>query len=143
MNFIERIIGELLDQNADLSQTALVLPGKRPVVFIKKILSEKGYSGLLPEFFTIEELISDIAGKPEMQERRERSINAGKGRGESEAGPEEGGRSTANSAARGRAQEKRSRRWDSGFRWPAPRPRNRGIRGSGISRGDRFSSRRS
>ena len=67
MNFINRIIGELLSKNADLSQTVLVLPGKRPVVFIKKILSESGYSGLLPEFFTIEELIAEIAGKPEIK----------------------------------------------------------------------------
>jgi len=44
----------LLDKSKDLSDFLLVIPGKRPVVFIKEILKEKNYNGILPEFFTIE-----------------------------------------------------------------------------------------
>ena len=40
----------------------LILPGKRPAVFIKRILSQKNYNGILPKFQTIDELISEISG---------------------------------------------------------------------------------
>jgi hypothetical protein len=43
------------------------LPGKRPIVFIRQILEENNYSGFLPNFFTIEELIVDIADKQPIQ----------------------------------------------------------------------------
>lgn len=66
-SFLNRIITELLFQNKDLSQFTIVLPGKRPVVFIKRILAEKKYSGLLPDFLTIEELIQKIAGQQPIQ----------------------------------------------------------------------------
>lgn len=62
MTFIERIITDLLAKNKDLSSTAIILPGKRPVVFIKKILKEKQYQGFLPEFLTIDDLIKKISG---------------------------------------------------------------------------------
>ncbi|WP_417428964.1 PD-(D/E)XK nuclease family protein [Halpernia sp.] len=61
MKFLNKIIDDLLEKSEDLSNFNLVLPGKRPVVFIKRILSEKGYSGFLPQFFTIEELLKSIA----------------------------------------------------------------------------------
>ncbi|UJF29719.1 PD-(D/E)XK nuclease family protein [Kaistella sp. 97-N-M2] len=67
MKFLQKIITELLDQNPDLSRVNIVLPGKRPIVFIKKILREKQYSGFLPNFFTIEDLIKDISGKQHVQ----------------------------------------------------------------------------
>ncbi|MBW8362197.1 MAG: PD-(D/E)XK nuclease family protein [Kaistella sp.] len=67
MKFLNKIITELLSQNGDLSDFSIVLPGKRPIVFIKKILREKQYSGFLPEFFTIEDLIQEIAGKQSFQ----------------------------------------------------------------------------
>lgn len=67
MEFLNRIVTTLLDEHADLSRYALVLPGKRPVVFIKKILQEKRYSGLLPDFYTIEELIGEISAKTEIK----------------------------------------------------------------------------
>lgn len=67
MNFLSKIISEILSKQKDLSKTALVLPGKRPVVFIRRILAEKKYSGLLPDFYTIEELISEIAEKQELK----------------------------------------------------------------------------
>ena len=67
MKFLNKIITELLSQNSDLSQFNIVLPGKRPVVFIKKILKEKQYSGFLPNFFTVEDLISDLSGKQHLQ----------------------------------------------------------------------------
>lgn len=67
MKFLNKIITELLSQNLDLSQFNIVLPGKRPVVFIKKILKEKQYSGFLPNFFTVEDLIRDLSGKQHLQ----------------------------------------------------------------------------
>ncbi|WP_209389322.1 PD-(D/E)XK nuclease family protein [Chryseobacterium sp. RR2-3-20] len=60
MKFLNKIIDELLFQNKDLSQFNIVLPGKRPIVFIRQILEDRQYSGFLPEFYTIEELITKI-----------------------------------------------------------------------------------
>lgn len=54
-------------QNTDLSQFNIVLPGKRPIVFIRQILEENNYSGFLPSFFTIEELIVDIVNLQQIQ----------------------------------------------------------------------------
>ena len=67
MKFLNKIITELLAQDTDLSNFNIVLPGKRPLVFIKRILKEKQYSGMLPNFFTIEDLIKDIADKQPVQ----------------------------------------------------------------------------
>lgn len=67
MKFLNKIIDELLAQNSDLSQFSIVLPGKRPIVFIRQILEENNYSGFLPDFFTIEELIIDIVDKQPIQ----------------------------------------------------------------------------
>lgn len=67
MKFLNKIITELLSQNEDLSSFNIVLPGKRPIVFIKKILTEKKYSGFLPNFFTVEDLVNDISGKQPVQ----------------------------------------------------------------------------
>ena len=67
MKFLNKIIGELLQQNADLSNFNIVLPGKRPIVFIRQILEEYNYSGFLPSFFTIEELIGDIVNQQTIQ----------------------------------------------------------------------------
>jgi len=60
LKFLNKIIDELLIQNTDLSQFNIVLPGKRPIVFIRQILEENNYSGFLPNFYTIEELIINI-----------------------------------------------------------------------------------
>lgn len=60
MKFLNKIIDELLSQNKDLSQFNIVLPGKRPIVFIRQILEDRQYSGFLPDFYTIEELITKI-----------------------------------------------------------------------------------
>lgn len=67
MKFLNKIIDELLAQNTDLSVFNIVLPGKRPIVFIRQILEENNYSGFLPNFFTIEELIDRIADKLPIQ----------------------------------------------------------------------------
>ncbi|MBB4805320.1 hypothetical protein HNP38_000592 [Chryseobacterium defluvii] len=67
MKFLNKIIHELLSQNTDLSVFNIVLPGKRPIVFIRQILEENNYSGFLPNFFTIEELIDRIADKQAVQ----------------------------------------------------------------------------
>ncbi|KQM38866.1 PD-(D/E)XK nuclease family protein [Chryseobacterium sp. Leaf201] len=66
MKFLNKVITELLAQNRDLSDFNMVLPGKRPVVFIRRILEENNYSGFLPHFYTIEELVSTIADKQEI-----------------------------------------------------------------------------
>lgn len=66
-NFLNRIITDLISQTDDLSQFTIVLPGKRPIVFIKKILAEKNYSGLLPDFYSVEELIQNISEKQPIQ----------------------------------------------------------------------------
>lgn len=66
-SFLHRIITDLLSQTNDLSQFTIVLPGKRPIVFIKKILAENNYSGLLPDFYSVEELIQNISGKQLIQ----------------------------------------------------------------------------
>ncbi|MEC5174721.1 PD-(D/E)XK nuclease family protein [Chryseobacterium nepalense] len=67
MKFLNKIIDELLGQNTDLSGFNVILPGKRPIVFIRQILKERNYSGFLPNFFTIEELIHRIADTQEIQ----------------------------------------------------------------------------
>ena len=67
MKFLSKIISELLSKISDLSQTVVVLPGKRPVVFLKQILKEQKYEGFLPEFFTVDELIKKISGKQHIQ----------------------------------------------------------------------------
>ncbi|MCW3167114.1 PD-(D/E)XK nuclease family protein [Chryseobacterium sp. 09-1422] len=67
MKFLNKIIDELLLQNIDLSHFNIVLPGKRPIVFIRQILEENNYSGFLPNFFTIEELIGDIVNQQTIQ----------------------------------------------------------------------------
>ena len=67
MKFLSKIISELLSETSDLSQIVIVLPGKRPVVFLKQILKEQKYEGFLPEFFTVDELIKKISGKQHIQ----------------------------------------------------------------------------
>lgn len=67
MRFLNKIITELREQNPDLSRLKIITPGKRPVVFIKEILREKQYSGFLPDFVTIEDLIAELSGKQHFQ----------------------------------------------------------------------------
>ncbi|MCU7613561.1 PD-(D/E)XK nuclease family protein [Chryseobacterium sp. GMJ5] len=67
MKFLAKIVDELLSQNSDLSGYTIVLPGKRPIVFIRQILEEKNYSGFLPNFYTIEELIINIVDQQLIQ----------------------------------------------------------------------------
>jgi hypothetical protein len=67
LKFLNKIIHELLAQNQDLSAFNIILPGKRPIVFIRQILEESNYSGFLPNFFTVEELINTIADKQPIQ----------------------------------------------------------------------------
>lgn len=64
--FLQKVIEDLLSKNADLSDYQIVLPGKRPIVFIKNILKEKQYSGLLPQFVTIDDLLHRIANQQEI-----------------------------------------------------------------------------
>ncbi|QIG88765.1 PD-(D/E)XK nuclease family protein [Chryseobacterium sp. POL2] len=67
MKFLEKIVEDLLSKFSDLSQLNIVLPGKRPLVFINRILKEKSYNGMLPQFSTIEDLIQELAAKQHLQ----------------------------------------------------------------------------
>jgi ATP-dependent helicase/nuclease subunit B len=67
MQFLHRIITELLENHKYLSALDIVLPGKRPMVFIKRILQEKQYEGLLPNFVTIDELIAELSENLEIK----------------------------------------------------------------------------
>lgn len=60
--FLYETIEELLKEIPDLTETKLFLPGVRPKAFIKKIFAELNYSGILPEMYTIEELLQEISG---------------------------------------------------------------------------------
>lgn len=57
MKFLDKCLDAILEKNPDLLNVQIVLPGKRPVVFLRDLLSKKKYNGFLPEFKTIEELI--------------------------------------------------------------------------------------
>ncbi|MCT4171540.1 PD-(D/E)XK nuclease family protein [Elizabethkingia anophelis] len=61
-SFLNKIVDSLLQQDKPLHAYTFILPGKRPAVFIKKILAEKQYEGILPKFQTIDELITEISG---------------------------------------------------------------------------------
>ncbi len=67
MKFLQKTTEELVQIYPDLSQITIVIPGKRPVVFIKRILENLNYSGFLPRFITIEELIKEIADQQEIK----------------------------------------------------------------------------
>ncbi len=66
MKFLHKMMKDLLGKHSDLSQVNIILPGKRPVIFIKEILKENQYSGFMPQFFTIEDLVRKISGKQEL-----------------------------------------------------------------------------
>ena len=61
MKFLTSVVEELIAEHQSLENLVIVLPGKRPIVFIKRILEENNYSGFLPQFATVEELIVDIS----------------------------------------------------------------------------------
>ena len=67
MQFLQNIISELLENHQDISELDIVLPGKRPMVFVKRILQEKHYEGLLPNFVTIDELIAELSENVEIK----------------------------------------------------------------------------
>ena len=58
MKFLDKVIGDLLSKTADLSDYTMVIPGKRPMIFIKDRLKKKyQYSSFLPDFFTAGRLL--------------------------------------------------------------------------------------
>ncbi|MDL1913387.1 MAG: PD-(D/E)XK nuclease family protein [Bergeyella sp.] len=63
MKFLEKVVLDILSSHGDLSSTLWILPGKRPTVFIKKILQENSYTGILPEILTIEDVMISISHK--------------------------------------------------------------------------------
>ncbi|QCX54246.1 PD-(D/E)XK nuclease family protein [Elizabethkingia sp. JS20170427COW] len=60
-SFLTKIVEHILTSGKPLQHYTIVLPGKRPAVFIKRILSHKNYRGILPKFITIDELITEIS----------------------------------------------------------------------------------
>lgn len=62
-SFLHKIISQLLEEKKDLSELNLILPGKRPLVFIKEILLKENYSGFSPNFLSIEDLITKLSDK--------------------------------------------------------------------------------
>lgn len=56
-------MSDILLNEKNPANLRVVLPGKRSIVFIRKLLSERQYSGLMPNFCTIEDLILEISGK--------------------------------------------------------------------------------
>lgn len=61
MQFIERLTEELIkDYPRGMSRVAVVLPGKRPLFFLKKKMRERRYQGILPRFLTIDELVQEM-----------------------------------------------------------------------------------
>ncbi len=60
--FLHRIVDYLFENQLPLENTQLILPGKRPVVFIEEIFQNKSYNGFLPEFYSIEQLTQKISG---------------------------------------------------------------------------------
>ena len=39
--FLQKVISEILEKSSDLSGFSFIIPGKRPVVFIKEILKDR------------------------------------------------------------------------------------------------------
>lgn len=63
LSFLQKIVQELLANHRSLEAVKVVLPGKRPAVFMKRIFKEQQqYQGVLPQFLTIEELFLQISG---------------------------------------------------------------------------------
>lgn len=57
-NLADLIERDFLDNNADISRLAIVFEGKRPALFLKKVLSKRiGKSFFSPTFFSIDEFI--------------------------------------------------------------------------------------
>lgn len=65
--FLHKVITDILEKSSDLSGFSFVIPGRRPIVFIKEILKDKNYNGILPEFFSIDEFIHKISEKQEIK----------------------------------------------------------------------------
>lgn len=65
--FLHKVLLNILEKNTDLSDFSLIIPGKRPVVFIKEILKLNNYNGILPEFYTIDEYLKKIANTQEIK----------------------------------------------------------------------------
>lgn len=67
MNFLEKTVEQLLQSGVDMTHLTIVTPNKRPGVFIRRLLEKKGYSGFLPAFTTITDLMASLSGKAGIQ----------------------------------------------------------------------------
>lgn len=66
MKFLEKSLDQILEAHQNLENVHIVLPGKRPVIFLKRIITHKKYEGFLPKFLTVEELFTSISGTTEI-----------------------------------------------------------------------------
>ncbi|MRJ10265.1 PD-(D/E)XK nuclease family protein [Ornithobacterium rhinotracheale] len=60
--FLQQVVEDLMAQNLKFSKTVLVVPGNRPKAFLRKTFVESGFSGILPEILSVEELLKQISG---------------------------------------------------------------------------------
>ncbi|MGV4529694.1 PD-(D/E)XK nuclease family protein [Ornithobacterium rhinotracheale] len=60
--FLQQVVEDLMGQNLKFSRTVLVVPGNRPKAFLRKTFVESGFSGILPEILSVEELLKQISG---------------------------------------------------------------------------------
>ncbi|MRI62545.1 PD-(D/E)XK nuclease family protein [Ornithobacterium rhinotracheale] len=60
--FLQQVVEDLIGQNLKFSRTVLVVPGNRPKAFLRKTFVESGFSGILPEILSVEELLKQISG---------------------------------------------------------------------------------
>lgn len=56
-----------MQNGVDMTHLTIVTPNKRPGVFIRRLLEKKGYSGFLPAFTTITDLMATLSGKAGIQ----------------------------------------------------------------------------
>lgn len=60
--FIENVVSELIDSQADLLQTTIILPGNRPMLFFRQAFQKKLKNSILPKFLSIDDFVTEISG---------------------------------------------------------------------------------
>lgn len=60
--FIENVVSELIQSNADLLQTMIVLPGNRPMLFFRQAFQKQIKNTILPKFLSIDDFVKEISG---------------------------------------------------------------------------------
>lgn len=60
--FIDNVVSELIDSQADLLQTTIILPGNRPMLFFRQAFQKKLKNSILPKFLSIDDFVTEISG---------------------------------------------------------------------------------